>query len=180
MGTVKIASDKRLVIETAYIAKFIQLGASVAVQGVCLTVSAKKNGLLTFGVMPVTFKKTTLGKLKAGDAVNMETSLKIGDEIGGHFVFGHVDAVAKVLNVERDGETVLVTIQPPKSLLRYLVPQGSVAVDGVSLTVAKKSAANFTVSLVSHTAAHTTLGQLMPGSAVNIECDMLAKYAQAR
>lgn len=159
------------------IAERSTLGSSVAVAGVCLTVAKKIGDTLLFAVMPETLKKTTLGQKKVADRVNLEPALRVGDELGGHFVYGHVDGVGEVQAVRADGEATLVTIQISKELMRSLAPQGSVAVDGVSLTVARQKADAIIVSLVPYTLEHTTLGQLRTGDGVNIECDMLVKMA---
>lgn len=175
-GRVVSVSPARLAVRHSTIAKRVKIGSSVSVSGMCLTVRKKKNGVLWFDVMPVTIRKTTLGKMQPDDVVNLESSLRIGDEVGGHFVFGHVDGVGTVAVVRRERHALLVTIRPPKALMRFIVPQGSVAIDGVSLTVARRAAGMFTVSLIPETLERTTLGNMQHGDRVNIECDMLAKY----
>lgn len=155
----------------------IIVGASVSVSGVCLTVSKKEKDLLFFDVMNVTLSKSTLGQLKEGDSVNLETSLRVGDEIGGHFVYGHVDAVCKILSIEKANDAHVVSIGIVPQIQKYIAPQGSVAVDGVSLTVSDMDSQSFSVSLVLHTREVTTLRSLQVGDMVNIEVDMLAKYA---
>lgn len=171
----------------------VSAGDSIAVDGVCLTVSKVKRGRWRFEVMSETLKKTTIGhraiarwRARPGDQVNLERALKVGDEIGGHFVYGHVDGVGEVLSTPRTrrgappfakgGAGWWIKIKPSAKLMKYIVPQGSIAIDGVSLTVARVGKSNFTVSLVPYTLKHTTLGSLKKGDKVNIEVDMMAKY----
>lgn len=165
----------RLLIRPNALALDKELGASIAVNGVCLTVAAQDETFV-FDVMSETLSKTTLGDLKKGDLVNLESSLKVGDELGGHFVYGHVDAVAMVEEVVSQEDETLVSIRVPVSLTQYIVLHGSIAFDGVSLTVARLENDLVTVSLVAHTLAHTTFDKLEKGSKVNVEVDMLAKY----
>ncbi len=154
----------------------IEIGSSIAVSGICLTVKDYTAQTITFEVMPETLRKTTLGSRSVGDRVNMENSLRVGDEIGGHNVFGHVDGVATVVDRTDDGNARRVTFRPPEHLRDFFTYQGSVAVDGVSLTVAELGDETFTVSLIEHTWTVTTLGNLDVGDQVNIECDMTLKY----
>lgn len=152
------------------------IGSSIAVNGVCLTLARKKKNELWFELIEETRKKTTLGTLPVGARVNLERSLRVGDEVGGHFVFGHVDGVGEVVRAAATPQATHLTIRPPRALMRFIAPQGSVAVHGVSLTVADHTRDTFTVSLTSFTIQETTLGELKKGDRVNIECDMLAKY----
>lgn len=180
VGTItkKEAKDTgfRFFILDQYIASKVQLGSSVAVNGVCLTVAALHEGTMVFDVMPETVRKTTLALKKEGDTVNLEPSLRLGDEVGGHFVFGHVDCTARVEDIQRDGDNWLVTIEAPETVRAYMAPQGTISVDGVSLTIARLDEDRFTVSLVEYTWQHTTLSSLAKGDKVNLEGDMLAKY----
>src|SRR3989338_293980 len=164
------------VIDAKHWARKVKLGASECVSGVCLTVTRKKGRKLFFDVMPETLKKTTLGGKNSGTRVNLELTLKAGDEIGGHFVYGHVDGVGEVIRVVEQGDNKLVTIRPAPELSRFIAPQGSVAVDGVSLTVASFDRESFTVSLIPYTLEQTTLGELKVGDKVNVENDMLLKF----
>ena len=148
------------------------------VNGVCLTVDRKNGNVLSFTTMAETLRKTTLGALTAGARVNLESSLRAGEEIGGHFVYGHVDAVGTAKKIERKDNSVLLTVGIPTSLQKYLAPQGSIGIDGVSLTIAKRQGSSIAVSLVDFTLKNTTLGGLKKGDMINIECDMLAKYVQ--
>jgi len=156
-----------------------ELGASVAVNGVCLTVVAQRRDGLAFEVGPETLARTTLGTLKGGDAVNLERPLRFGAAVGGHLVLGHVDGIGTVTDVTRVKSTARVRIAlPGVDLAPLLVPQGSVAVDGVSLTVAALERVAFEVMVIPHTLAVTTFGRLAPGQTVNIETDVIGKYLQ--
>ena len=178
VGEVKRLDGNVLKIRTIDISKKVALGSSVSVSGVCLTVSAIEDTTLVFSVMIETFSKTKLGNLLEKSKVNLEGSLRAGDEVGAHFVYGHVDGLGEVVEVGSSGDDRLVSIKLPTDLMKYISPQGSVAVDGVSLTVASFDNDIFTVSLIPHTLEHTTLGDLLPGDQVNIEIDMLAKYVE--
>ena len=170
VGTVASFEDGRLVVETAIEAG---LGDSVAVDGVCLTVVEDGGGRLAFDVVP-----ETLGRVKPfGERVNLEPALRAGEPLGGHYVQGHVDGVGTVDRVEPEGDGARVGIAAPE-LARYLVEKGSIAVDGVSLTVARLTETGFEVALVPHTLAATTLSELTPGAVVNLEADVLAKYVE--
>ena len=156
-----------------------ELGASVAVNGVCLTVVAARPEGLAFEVGPETLTRTTLATLKAGDAVNLERPLRFGAAVGGHLVLGHVDGIGTVTDVTRVESTARVRIAlPGPALAPLLVEQGSVAVDGVSLTVAALERLAFEVMVIPHTLAVTTFGRLTAGRAVNIETDVIGKYLQ--
>jgi riboflavin synthase len=155
------------------------VGASVAVSGVCLTVVERGADALVFEVGPETLTRTTLGTLKAGDAVNLERPLRFGAAVGGHLVLGHVDGIATVQDVTRVESTARVRIAlPGPALAPLLIPQGSVAVDGVSLTIAALAVVTFEVMVIPHTLAVTTFGRLAPGQAVNLEMDVIGKYLQ--
>ncbi|HLX33529.1 MAG TPA: riboflavin synthase [Gaiellaceae bacterium] len=170
VGKVASFDGSRLEVETGTAA---DVGDSVAIAGVCLTVAARDNGSLAFDVVPETLARTTLGDLTAGDAVNVEPSLRAGDPLGGHIVQGHVDGVGR-LRERAD----LTWFDAPAELVRYCVEKGSIAVDGTSLTVAATDNGGFAVALVPHTLDATTLGLLEPGDAVNLEVDVLAKYVE--
>jgi riboflavin synthase len=149
-------------------------GDSVSVNGVCLTAVEVQDGVLSFDVVPETLRRSTLGRLSAGDPVNLEPALQAGDPFGGHFVQGHVDGIARVRRTTEEG----LEIEAAPELLRYVVEKGSIALDGVSLTVATLDGDAFSVALVPHTKAVTTLGRAAPGDELNIEVDMLAKYVE--
>jgi riboflavin synthase len=175
VGRVVSQGGGRLVVSAPQTSGSVAAGSSVCVSGVCLTVAEKSGHALVFDVMPETMRKTTLGGKHAGDAVNVESSLRAGDELGGHFVYGHADGVGVVTAVEKEGDAVLVTIQPPQEIMKFFAPQGSVAIDGVSLTIARLAEDVIMVSLVPYTLSRTTLEFLKKGDTVNLECDMLAR-----
>jgi riboflavin synthase len=156
----------------------LALGESVCVSGVCLTVVAREAGSFEVDVSAETLRRSTLGKLGPGDRVNLERSLRLNDRLSGHLVFGHVDGIGKLLSVTPEGDSRLYHFEPPDSVARYLVEKGSVAVDGVSLTVFACRSRSFSVALIPHTAQVTTLGSLAPGEEVNLEGDMIAKYVE--
>lgn len=156
----------------------VKKGSSVSVDGVCLTVAELSGKKMMFDVMGETVGKTTLAAKKKGDAINIEPSLRIGDEVGGHLMYGHVDGVGQVASYKLQVTEGLLTIKPPLRLMKYIVQQGSVAIDGVSLTIARVGKKDFTVALIDYTLKYTTLGKLKKGDRVNIECDMLAKYIE--
>lgn len=157
----------------------LAVGSSVANNGVCLTVYALKGDAIVFEIMPETIRKTTFGTKKIGDKLHLEPSLKLGDELGGHFVYGHVDGVGEVVRLSREDETLLVSVKISEEFFRYMVLQGSVTIDGVSLTVARlEEGGIITVSLIDLTQKTTLLGAVKEGDMVNIECDMFAKYIE--
>ena len=153
-------------------------GDSVAVNGVCLTATEVNGGGFRADVMEETLRRTALGALAAGDSVNLELPLRAGDRLGGHVVQGHVDGVGTLDSVAEEGFARVVRVAAPPEVLRYVVEKGSIAVDGVSLTVAEVDDAGFSVSLVPETLERTTLGSAAPGRQVNLEVDVLAKYIE--
>ena len=168
----------RLVVEAPATAAGARVGDSISVSGVCLTVTAASDGTLSFDAVPETLRRSALGALAAGDAVNLEPALRTGEPLGGHYVQGHIDGLGVVRTVAEEGEGRRVWIDAPDDLRRYLVEKGSIAVDGVSLTVADLDDTGFAVALVPHTLAETTLGALQSGHNVNLEVDLLAKYVE--
>ncbi len=180
IASVDEAADAvRLTIEAPETAPQVSVGDSVAVSGVCLTVTRADDGTLAFDAVPETVARSKLGELRSGDEVNLEPALRAGDQIGGHYVQGHVDAVGRVRSAEqeRDGG-VRAWFDAGPDLLRYVVEKGSITVDGVALTVAAVDETGFAVALIPHTLAVTTLGRLERGSPVNLEVDVLAKYVE--
>lgn len=153
-------------------------GDSIAVAGVCLTATAVQDGTFSAEVMHETLKRTALERARPGSAVNLELPLRASDRLGGHIVQGHVDAVGTVRAADDDGFARRIEIEAPPELLRYVVQKGSIAVDGVSLTVAEITERSFTVSLIPETLERTTLGAAEPGTALNLEVDVLAKYVE--
>jgi riboflavin synthase len=175
-GTVAALRDGRLSVEAPPLG--LANGDSIAVNGVCLTASAVAYTGFEADVMAETLRRSTLGALAAGDAVNLEPPLRAGDPLGGHVVQGHVDGTGEVESVTEEGFARVVRIAAAPELLRYVVEKGSIAVDGVSLTVAEVDGEGFAVSLIPETLERTTLGAAAKGSAVNLEVDVLAKYVE--
>ena len=171
LGRVLSFDGSRIVVETSVGAS---LGDSVAIDGICLTVVSASPGRLAFDVVPETVRRVK----GFGSEVNVEPALRAGDELGGHYVQGHVDAVGRVQSVEAEGEGLRMLVEAPDDVLRYCVEKGSITVDGVSLTIAELSDDAFAVALVPHTLEATTLSGLQPGQAVNLEADVLAKYVE--
>ena len=178
LGTVEAFDGSRLVVAAPETAAAATVGDSVAVAGVCLTVVANEDSRLAFDAVPETLSRTALGSLEPGDAVNVEPSLRVGDPLGGHVVQGHVDAVGRVRSVTSEGDSRRVWVDAPEAVVRYCIEKGSIAVDGVSLTVAAFDDEGFEVALIPHTLAVTTLGRLEPGHEVNLEADVLGKVVE--
>ena len=154
------------------------VGDSIAIDGCCLTATEVADGTIRFQAVPETIARSTLGTLERNEQVNVEPAIRAGEELGGHYVHGHVDAVARIRSVEAEGQGFRVVVEAPEAVLRYCVEKGSVTVDGVSLTVAELVDEGFAVALVPHTLEATTLSALRPGQAVNLEADVLAKYVE--
>jgi riboflavin synthase len=168
----------RLILEAPETAAATAIGDSVSVDGVCLTAIGAEGGRVSFDAVAETLRRSALGRLAPGASVNVEPALRAGDPLGGHNVQGHVDAVGRVRSVEAEGDGAWVWIDAPMEVLRYCVEKGSIAVAGVSLTVAELDDEGFAVALVPHTLAVTTLGSLEAGDEVNLEADVLAKYVE--
>ncbi len=166
----------RLVIGAQTVSEGMRVGDSILVSGACLTVVAAKSGEFAVECMPETLSRTTIGSMSQGGEVNLERSLAWGDRMGGHLVMGHVDAVAPALSVAERGIALEVTISLPEAVRPFLAAKGSVAVDGVSLTVIEVDEAGFTVGLMPHTVATTTLRSVTRGTKVNLEADIIARY----
>jgi riboflavin synthase len=169
---------KRLVLDASEIAIGVQLGDSIAINGCCLTVVEIDGSRLSFQAGSETLSRTNLGRLATGSLVNIERSLCMGDRIGGHFVTGHVDGPGRLERRDDDGDWAKLWFRVDERLARQMASKGSVAVDGVSLTLVDVTDTEFSVALIPHTLSATTLGRLRPGDAVNIETDLLAKYIQ--
>lgn len=163
-------------IRTHYDPATIDIGASIAHNGVCLTIIELCDDGYVIQASDETLSKTTLGDWVVGTKVNLERALKVGDELGGHIVSGHVDGVATVVSIRQENESLRFTFQAPESLAKYVAPKGSVALDGVSLTVNEVEDRHFGINVIPHTQSVTTFGLLQPGSRVNMEIDMLARY----
>jgi len=172
------AEGARLVVRAGAVIDDARIGDSIAVNGVCLTITALNDGTFTADVSLETLRKSTLGGVRGGDPVNLERPLRVDQRLGGHIVQGHVDGVGTITDVRPEGDGIWMRLAPPAALLPLLVEKGSVAIDGVSLTVAALAGGGFAVALIPHTLAVTTLGRRRVGERVNIEVDILAKYVQ--
>jgi len=169
-------SDMRLTVGTGWDTTEIAIGASVACSGCCLTVVARSPGRLEFQASRETLSLTTLGRWAVGTRVNLERALRMGDELGGHLVSGHVDGLGETISAVPEGASTRWRFRPPAGLAKFIAPKGSIAVDGVSLTVNEVDADGFGVNIIPHTQAVTAFGLLKPGDAVNLEIDLLARY----
>jgi riboflavin synthase len=182
VGTVKAFEEHRaaasLRIEASPVFSDVAVGESIAVNGVCLTVVDQRESTFVLDVSPETLRATNLGELRPGDGVNLERSLCLSDRIGGHLVSGHVDGVGRITDKRPEANALHYDMQVPKDLMRYIVPKGSIAVDGISLTVVACLPDGFRVTIIPHTAAVTTIGRKALGATVNLECDMLGKYVE--
>jgi|SRR5579863_2951929 len=182
VGEVRAAEkrgDTHLVIATKYDVDVIDIGASIACSGICLTVTAKgtaSDRWFSVSASAETMSRTTLADWHPGHRVNLERPLRLGDELGGHIVAGHVDGVAEVVAIVPEGESRRMTIEIPAPLSRFVAPKGSVALDGVSLTVNEADGARFSINVIPHTLGVTTLGETKIGSRLNFEADLLARY----
>ena len=168
--------DVRARIATAYDTSTIDIGASIACDGVCLTAVDLGGGWFEVDASAETLSKTTLGDWTEGRRVNLERALRVGDELGGHIVSGHVDGVAEVIGLSEEGDSLRVTLRAPADLARFIAPKGSVALDGTSLTVNEVEGTTFGVNLIPHTRAVTRWGEVRQGDRVNLEIDTLARY----
>jgi riboflavin synthase len=182
VGTVVAATGGaegiRLEIDAPTVAPQIEVGGSVAINGVCLTAETVAAGRLTFHAVPETLSRSTLGALDAGSRVNLEPALRAGDAMGGHIVQGHVDGIGTVRSVTPEGEGLRIVVEAGPETIRYCVEKGSITIEGVSLTIAELHDDAFGVALIPHTLAETTLAGLVAGSRVNLEVDVLAKYVE--
>jgi riboflavin synthase len=169
----------RLVVSAGALARArLELGASICVDGVCLTVAAVQGDAFAADVSAETLRVTTLGDKRVGSRVNLEPALRAGDSLGGHWVSGHVDGVAQVTHAGRDARSLLARLAAPPPLARYIARKGSVTLDGVSLTVNEVDGVNFSINLIPHTLEVTTLGGLAAGTRLNLEIDVLARYVE--
>lgn len=168
--------DRRFVIETAFDMNDVAIGASICCSGACLTVIEKDTGWFAVQASDETLSKTTAGAWDDGTRLNLERALKLGDELGGHIVTGHVDGVGKVAAVTSVSDSIKIDIDAPDELAKFIATKGSVTVDGVSLTVNDVDGVRFSLNIIPHTQQETTLGELLPGAPVNLEIDVLARY----
>ena len=178
IGIVRGIDPERLTVEAKSVLDGTKPGDSIAVNGACLTVTSIVKDNFSVEVMPETVRRTNLGRLHYGDAVNLERAMPAAGRFGGHFVQGHVDGVGKVLSLQPEDKAVIARISAPAHLMLYVVSKGFIAVDGVSLTVIDCDDFSLSVSLVTYTREHTTLGDARPGDTVNLEVDIIAKYVE--
>lgn len=167
-----------ITIEAEKVLEDAEIGDSIAVNGACLTVRELGDGFFEADVMPETLRRTNLGNLKTGGVVNLERALSLSARLGGHMMLGHVDGTGRVVSVRPEGTAVVYTMTAPESVRRYILPQGSIGVDGISLTVTELGGENFSVSLIPHTVEVTTLGHNGAGYEVNLEADVIGKYVE--
>jgi riboflavin synthase len=178
VGSAIKGPGRRLTFSTGLDTGTFELGESIAVNGVCLTVAAFRPGVFEADASPETLQRSTLGKLRTGDPVNLERALRPIDRLGGHFVLGHVDATGRLVERRREGEFWVLRFAVPSAVTRYLVEKGSIAVDGVSLTVSACQEQGFSVAVIPHTMERTNLNDRRTGEPVNLEVDILGKYVE--
>ncbi len=182
LGTVRRIGSQSdgfgIVIDAKIILSDLKIGDSVAVSGPCLTATTVEKGSFTAWVMPETLEKTNLQSLAPGSSVNLERALTLNGRLGGHMVSGHIDSVVSLTNKRLQGGALILSFNAPEDLMRYIIPKGSVALDGVSLTVIDVGESGFSVGIIPHTASQTTLGQKDPGAPVNLEVDLIGKYVE--
>ena len=176
VGSVVSVPAGKLVIAAGRVLEGMQSGGSIAVNGICLTITEFSNKAFSVDVMPETLKRTNLGRLHTGDRVNLERPLGLGGEIGGHLVQGHIDDTGRVASITTGGEAVLMKFEASPEVMRYIVPKGFIAVDGTSLTVVDKDATSFSVSIVGYTRQNTILADKKVSDTVNLEVDIIGKY----
>jgi riboflavin synthase len=177
-GRVKTATAGKLVISTDTVTRGMKPGDSVAVNGVCLTVTGFNADSFSVDVMPETLGVTNLGRLRAGDRLNLERAVALGGQMGGHLVQGHIDGTGTIAAVTPEAEAIIITVKAPAEIIRYTVQKGFIAVDGISLTIIDRDDNSFRVSVVGYTRRQTTLGEKRAGDPVNLETDIIGKYVE--
>ena len=178
IGRIALAKSNGLVISASKVMPEMETGGSVAVNGVCLTVTGFTANSFSVDVMPETLERTSLGRLGIGSELNLERPLTLGKPLGGHLVQGHIDGTGRVVSVTRDGEATIMRFETRPEIMHYIVTKGFIAIDGVSLTVLDRTTDSFTVSIVDYTRKNTTLGGKRVGDLVNLEVDIIAKYVE--
>ncbi len=179
VGAVAGLEGHRLTVGASLVMEGLKLGDSVAVNGTCLTVVACNEAEFSVDLSPETLRRTLLGALGTGSSVNLERPLAVNCRLGGHILQGHVDATGRIVSRKPDGDCVILRVSSPKRLMRYIVEKGFVAVDGISLTVVKKGTSSFTLSIIPYTLENTNLKEKTPGTRVNLEADIVAKYIES-
>ena len=179
VGIVKDLKGQRLVVQAQKVMADLKLGDSIAVNGACLTVVQREDNTFTVELSPETLRRTSLGVLSVGHGINLERPLAVSDRLGGHIVQGHVDATGSITSSKPDGDCVILRIRSPKRLMPYIVEKGFITVDGISLTVVKRGASSFTLSVIPYTLQNTNLLGKTVGDRVNLEADIVAKYVES-
>ncbi len=178
VGRASSAQPEKLIFNAGDVLQGMEVGGSMAINGVCLTVTSFNTNAFSVDIMPETLKRTNLGLLEVGGRVNLERPLALGGRLGGHLVQGHIDATGKVVSITWDGQAMMIRFEAPPEVMCYVVVKGFIAVDGVSLTVVTRDSSSFEVSVVEYTRKHTTLGDRRVGDFVNLEADIIAKYVE--
>ncbi len=178
LGTIEAVREDGLSVRAIKVLEDARVGDSICINGVCLTVTSISGGVFSVDTVPETRRRTNLGDLSPGDAVNLERALRPNDRMGGHFVQGHVEGTGTVASVLQDGPALMIRFSAPAELLRYIVAKGFIAIDGTSLTVVERDDRGFSVTIIPLTQEWTTLGRRRPGDRVNLETDILAKYVE--
>ena len=178
VGLVAKLDARSLTVRASKVVNGLQLGDSISVNGACLTVVARRDDQFSVDVVPETRRRTSLGTLTPGNRINLERPLAVGDRLGGHIMQGHVDATGRVTSRKPKADSVILRISSPKRLMPYIVEKGSIAVDGISLTVVKRGASSFTLSVIPYTLENTNLKEKAVGDRVNLEVDIVAKYVE--
>ena len=178
LGEVVQAATARMVIRAKVTLEGTRVGDSIAVNGACLTVVQLRDNTFAVDIAPETLRRTNLGDATPGTRVNLERAMALGERMGGHMVQGHVEATGRVLSAEPEGQAVLMEFQAPPEIMRYVVPKGFIAVDGISLTVVQRRPSSFTVSVIPYTLANTVLASRGVGDLVNLETDIVARYVE--
>ena len=179
IGKVNLKQPNKLTVQAAKVLQGTKLGSSIAVNGICLTVTDFTANSFSVGIQPETLRRTNLGYLKAGEEVNLERPVTMGERLGGHLVQGHIDDTGKVASIKREQEAILMRVDVPHPLMRYIAVKGFIAMDGLSLTVIELGEDSFTVSLIDFTQRNTTIGKRKVGDIVNLEVDIIAKYVES-
>ena len=179
VGVVASLTGPRLSLRASTVMEGMKLGDSIALNGACLTVVSQDDGEFCVELSPETLRRTSFANLKAGQGVNLERPLAVNDRLGGHIVQGHVDGTGRIVSSKLEADSIILRVSCPKRLMPYIVEKGFITVDGISLTVVKKGASSFTLSLIPYTLANTTLKDKVPGDRVNLEADVLAKYVES-
>ena len=179
IGKVSLIQPNKLTVQAAKVLEDTELGSSIAVNGICLTVTDFTANSFSVGIQPETLRRTNLGHLKAGDEVNLERPLALGERLGGHLVQGHIDNTGKIASIRQEQEAILMRVDVPHPLMRYMAVKGFIAMDGLSLTIVELGEDFFTVSLIDFTQRNTTIGKRKVGDIVNLEVDIIAKYVES-